>query len=468
MKIGTPITTFQRRYILPFVGVLMITVSILVWVILQQQADLLDTELQKKGKSVTENLAESSNIHILLEDMDGLKNSLAQTVDSDEDVSNAVVFSADGSMLLSYEEPFSMPPQIDLKEEEALNLKTEWLFVKPILDNTDKYLGTAAIRISRQRVLTMLQEAATKLIFTTLIIALLIAGVVYWLLARIRSMANQEIKRADEIKRTYNKLHDLQAILRKANETLEEKVKDRTKALQKTNHELKQVNKELKDFAYIVSHDLKAPLRAISSLTEWIIEDYQDSFDEDGQEQLALLKSRVSRMYQLLEGILRYSRIGRGQEEKEILELNGLVDEVINVLLPAENFNITIEDELPPIFADRTKIHQVFQNIISNAIKYNDKPIGEVKVYCETNKLDNLHYFSIKDNGKGIPEEDFDRVFKIFQTLEKDKDSAESTGVGLTLVQKIVKKYGGTISLASKVGEGTTFTFSLPAVVEEA
>jgi signal transduction histidine kinase len=201
-------------------------------------------------------------------------------------------------------------------------------------------------------------------------------------------------------------------------------------------------------------------------LTDWIIEDYEDSFDEDGREQLGLLKSRVSRMYQLLEGILRYSRIGRGQEEKEVLELNGLVNEVISTLLPPENFNIAITNELPPIFADKTKIYQVFQNIISNAIKYNDKPIGAVKVFCET-KADGFHHFTIKDNGKGIPEEDFERVFKIFQTLEKDKDSAESTGVGLTLVQKIIQKYGGKISSASKVGEGTAFTFSLPPVPKE-
>lgn len=467
MKIGKPITTFQRRYILPFLGVLMVTVSVLVWVILQQQADLLDTELEKKGLVITTKLAESSNIHILLEDMDDLESNLSQLMESDEDISNGAIFSADGSMLLSSGDGFSMPPQIDLKEEGSLNLKTEWLFVEPILDNTDNLLGTAAIRISRNRVLTMLEEAATKLIITTLVISLIIAGVVYWLLARIRSMANQEIKRAKEIKTTYNKLHDLQAVLRKANETLEGKVKDRTKALQKTHHELKQVNKELKDFAYIVSHDLKAPLRAISSLTEWIIEDYEESFDDDGREQLALLKSRVSRMYQLLEGILRYSRIGRGQEEKEILELNELVHEVINVLLPAENFNITIENELPPIYADRTKMHQVFQNIISNAIKYNDKPIGEVKVSSTTDEEKQMHYFSIKDNGKGIPKEDFDRVFKIFQTLEKDKNSAESTGVGLTLVQKIIKKYGGTISLASEVGEGTTFTFSIPIIKKD-
>jgi signal transduction histidine kinase len=466
MKIGTPITTFQRRYILPFLGVLMVAVSIFVWITLQQQANLLDKELQKKGKSVAEDLSEISNINILLEDMESLESNLSQVVISDEDISNAAIFTADGALLLSHNGAFSIPPQINLKNESEHNLGSEWLFVMPIFDNTDNLLGTAAIRISRNRVLKMLEESSTKLILTTILITIIITSVVYWLLARIRSMADQEIKRAKEIEAAYHKLQNLQNVLRKANETLEEKVKKRTKALQKTNQELQQVNTELKDFAYIVSHDLKAPLRAISSLTDWIIEDYEDSFDADGQEQLKLLKSRVSRMYQLLEGILRYSRIGRGQEEKEILDLNLLVDEIISTLLPPENFNIYILNDLPPIFADKTKIYQVFQNMISNAIKYNDKPVGEVKIFCET-KTDGLHYFTIEDNGKGIPEEDFERVFKIFQTLEKDKDSAESTGVGLTLVQKIIKKYGGKISLTSKVGEGTAFTFSLPPVTNE-
>ncbi|MFK7950320.1 MAG: ATP-binding protein [Saprospiraceae bacterium] len=465
MAIVAPITTFQRRYILPFLAVLMLTVSVFVWIILQQQASLLDNELQKKGRVAVEKLSEMSNINILLDDME--KGELTDFVNSDEDIVNAVVFGKDGSLMLSYEDGFRLPPQVSLTSAGEVNLENEWLFTTPIIDNTDNFLGTAAVKISRGRVLKMLEEAATKLIITTIVITLIIASVVYWLLARIRSMANQEIKRAKEIQTAYRKLQNLQSTLRKANETLEVKVVDRTKALQRTNQELQQVNKELKDFAYIVSHDLKAPLRAISSLTDWIIEDYEESFDEDGQEQLSLLKNRVTRMYQLLEGILRYSRIGRGKEEKEVLELNELVDDVINTLLPSENFEIQILGELPPIYADRTKIHQVFQNIISNAIKYNNKPVGKVSISCKTNEEDNLHYFSIADNGKGIPEEDFDRVFKIFQTLEKNKDSAESTGVGLTLVQKVIKKYGGNITVASKVGEGTTFTFSLPPVVEE-
>lgn len=305
MAIVTPITKFQRRYILPFLAILTLMASALVWITLKQQANLLDNELQKKGRVAVEKLSEMNKVNILLEDMK--KGELIDFVNSDEDIVNAAVFDQVGVLMLSYEDTFSLSPQITLKTAGEINLENEWLLTTPIIDNTNNFLGTAAVKISRSRVLEILEAAAIKLIVITIVVALIIAGVVYWLLARIRSMANQEIKRAKEIQTAYNQLQNLQTTLRQANETLAVKVADRTKALEHTHQELQHVNKELKDFAYIVSHDLKAPLRAISSLTNWIIEDYEAAFDEDGQEQLRLLKSRVSRMYQLLEGILSYS-----------------------------------------------------------------------------------------------------------------------------------------------------------------
>jgi signal transduction histidine kinase len=457
-----PLNTFQRRYILPFLGGLAVVALVFVWLILQQQAALLDTELQKKGRAITEELVELSNINLLLEDFESLQNNLVSVVTADEDVADAAIFGRDKKILVHYDSLPMPAPRISFTKYSERNLKTAWEFVMPIVDNTDNLLGTAVVRLSRARVLDILQQSATKLIFTTAAIFLVVAIVVYWLLTRVRIMAEAQIQRAKEIEQAYLKLKELQDILKQANESLELQVADRTKALAKMNGELQKVNTELKDFAYIVSHDLKAPLRAISSLTNWIVEDYSSAFDEDGQEQMNLLQSRVNRMYQLLEGILRYSRLGRGEEQKEILELNSLVEEVISVLLPSANFEIKIINDLPPIFADRTKIYQVFQNLISNAIKYNDKPVGKVTIFSESDPEKQMHYFSIADNGKGIPEEDFERVFKIFQTLEKNKESAESTGVGLTLVQKIIKKYGGNVTIQSTVGEGTTFIFSMP------
>lgn len=235
-------------------------------------------------------------------------------------------------------------------------------------------------------------------------------------------------------------------------ENLEELVKERTA-------QLKFSNEELKDFAQIVSHDLKAPLRAISQLSHWISEDYSDKIDSEGQEHLTMLVSRAKRMDDLIEGILQYSKASKAKEKESIINLNQLVQDVIISLDPPKNIKITIENKLPEILGDATRFTQVFQNLINNALKFIDKPIGTIKIGCEIeNEFWKLY---ISDNGPGIEEKYFDRIFQIFQRLES-RDNQEGTGVGLSLVKKILQIYGGKIWIESTIGEGTTFYFTLP------
>jgi PAS domain S-box-containing protein len=223
--------------------------------------------------------------------------------------------------------------------------------------------------------------------------------------------------------------------------------------------QLEKTNQELKDFAYIVSHDLKAPLRGIKTLAEWITTDYADKLDDNGKEQMNLLAGRVNRMHNLIDGILQYSRIGRIEEEKVVVNLNELVTEAIDTIAPPENITITIENELPTIECEQTRIMQVFQNLLSNAVKYMDKPQGRIEVGCiEEN---GFWKFSITDNGPGIEERHFEKIFQLFQTLAP-RDESESTGIGLTVTKKIVELYNGKIWVESKVGEGSTFFFTLP------
>jgi two-component system sensor kinase FixL len=223
--------------------------------------------------------------------------------------------------------------------------------------------------------------------------------------------------------------------------------------------QLEKTNQELKDFAYVVSHDLKAPLRGINTLVKWISSDYGDKFDQGGKEQMTLLLSRVDRMHNLIDGILQYSRVGRVKEEKTQVNLNELIPSIIDTLAPSENIAITIENELPMIECERTRITQVFQNLLSNAIKYMDKPQGQIRVTCI--EKDNCWKFGVADNGSGIEEKYFEKIFQMFQTL-RPRDEFESTGVGLTVVKKIVEIHGGRIWVESKVGEGSTFFFTLP------
>ena len=230
-------------------------------------------------------------------------------------------------------------------------------------------------------------------------------------------------------------------------------------ALKNSREKLQVINDELKDFAHIVSHDLKAPLRAISSLSQWIVQDYSDQLDDEGKTQFDLLTGRVKKMENLIDGILQYSRASNENEEKEEVDLDIIVDEVIEMLSPPEHIKVEVHDDLPVMLVARTRIQQVFQNIISNAIKYNDKEEGLVAVTCR--KENNEYIFSIADNGPGIEKRHFDKVFQIFQTLNV-KESYESTGIGLTIVKKTIELHGGNIWLESEIGKGTTFYFSLP------
>jgi two-component system sensor kinase FixL len=223
--------------------------------------------------------------------------------------------------------------------------------------------------------------------------------------------------------------------------------------------ELESANEELKNFGYVVSHDLKAPLRAIGSLADWLSTDYADKFDDEGKEHMRLLISRVRRMDGLIDGILQYSRVGRVKEVAVAVELNQLVREVIDLLAPPENIEVSVENSLPTVMAEPTRIQQVFQNLLSNAIKYMDKPKGEIRITCGAEGRQ--WKFSITDNGPGIAQQHFEKIFQLFQTLAP-RDRVESTGVGLALVKKIVEMYGGRVWLESTVGRGSTFFFTLP------
>ncbi|MEE8574918.1 MAG: ATP-binding protein [Thermodesulfobacteriota bacterium] len=222
---------------------------------------------------------------------------------------------------------------------------------------------------------------------------------------------------------------------------------------------LEHSNQELKDFAYIVSHDLKAPLRAIGSLSDWIATDYADKFDEDGREQMELLRSRVRRMHGLIEGVLTYSKVGREAETITEVDLAKTVEDAIDFVGVPDRIKVTVEGEFPILACDEIRIEQVFQNLLSNAIKYMDKDEGFITVSCVDQGLD--WQFNVKDNGPGIEEQYFKKIFQIFQTLSP-RDEVEGTGIGLSVIKKIVEMYGGTIWVKSTPGEGSTFSFTLP------
>ena len=230
-------------------------------------------------------------------------------------------------------------------------------------------------------------------------------------------------------------------------------------SLAQTTSVLRKRNQELDQFAYVVSHDLKAPLRAIANLSSWIEEDLSDSMTEDTLHQMNLLRGRVHRMESLIEGLLQYSRVGRIQLASETVKVGKLLAEIIDSLAPPSGFEVKVEPGMPTFVTERLPLQQVFSNLISNAIKHNRNESGYVNISFK--ELETFYEFAVADDGPGIAPQYHDKVFVIFQTLEA-RDKVENTGIGLSLVKKIVESQGGTISLESAEGEGAIFRFTWP------
>ncbi len=220
--------------------------------------------------------------------------------------------------------------------------------------------------------------------------------------------------------------------------------------------ELEKSNDELQEYAHIVSHDLKSPLRSINALVSWIKEDNSGKLDAASLQNFELIETTLEKMEQLISGILLYSSIGSESVKKEKTNLNMLLEDVKQILFIPEHISIKILNELPVVYGDKVKLQQLFQNLISNAIKFNDKEKGLIEIDVQEEK--SFYQFSIKDNGIGIDKKYHDKIFKIFHSLNKTK---ESTGIGLSIVKKIVDLFKGEIWIESEPNIGTTFYFTL-------
>ncbi|MBN9382980.1 MAG: CHASE3 domain-containing protein [Chitinophagaceae bacterium] len=221
---------------------------------------------------------------------------------------------------------------------------------------------------------------------------------------------------------------------------------------------LKRSNEELDQFAHIVSHDMKSPLRGISNVVSWIEEDHKEELSQKVEQYLHIIKERIARAESLIEGILSYARIDKEEVEKETTDLNRLVYEILENLPVGSNVKVEVSP-LPIIYSEKFLIFQVFSNLIGNAIKYNDKEMGLVKISCEEHLTE--YEFFVEDNGIGIAPVYHKKIFVIFQTLA-DKDIFSGTGVGLAIVKKILDSKKQHIRLSSVPGKGSVFSFTWP------
>ncbi|MGL5743446.1 MAG: sensor histidine kinase [Legionella sp.] len=237
--------------------------------------------------------------------------------------------------------------------------------------------------------------------------------------------------------------------------------KDITEA-KRIENELIKSNEELEQFAYITSHDLKAPLRAIQRLACWIEEDNADKLDEKSKENLGLLGRRAASLANLIDGVLEYSRAGRVYLQIELVDMKEILKNIIDIYNPDARFTIHYPEYCPKFETVKIPLIQVLSNLIGNSMKHHHKKKGTISIDIEM--LGSFYLFTVKDDGPGIEPEYFDKIFLIFQTL-KSRDELESTGIGLSIVKKIVESQGGRVMVQSEIGNGTTMSFTWPKTI---
>lgn len=234
--------------------------------------------------------------------------------------------------------------------------------------------------------------------------------------------------------------------------------------LQRLTQSLSRINRELDQFAYVASHDLKAPLRGIASLANWIEDDLGQKLGAESRQHLVLLRSRVNRMETLIDGLLQYSRAGRVRNRVECVDVKALLHDVLEMLAPAGDVVIQIGAGMPTFDTERVPLQQVFQNLVGNALKHSGRP--DVTITVSVRDAGDFYEFSVSDNGVGIPLAFHSKVWEMFQTLQP-RDKVEGAGMGLALVKKNVENRGGRVSLESADGSGATFLFLWPKHVAE-
>lgn len=228
--------------------------------------------------------------------------------------------------------------------------------------------------------------------------------------------------------------------------------------------DLSKSNQELDDFAYIASHDLKEPLRGLANNALFLAEDYGEQIDTAGNKRINRIRFLAARLEKLIDNLLYFSRLGRQDLAIRKTDLNEIVHDILNMidtLMDEQNVTVRIASSLPSVVCDEYRVAEVFRNLITNAIKYNDSTEKIIEVAYHPEHSGQKDVFSVKDNGIGIAPDFYDDVFKIFKRRNLEEDATKGTGVGLTFVKKIIERHGGTIWIESEVGLGTTFYFTL-------
>jgi signal transduction histidine kinase len=412
---------------------------------------------------------------------------ILRKLSQETDIVDAMVFDKKGKLFASYKRdgPALSNPNVTFPRQDERSTATfefykNMLIVKNRIYNENDLVGTIVIRSELsdlKKILKGYLMVAAMVLFAGLLAAVVFSFILQKAISRrLLSLVGKtkevietgnfsvRVTSGDEdeigiLSKEFNELmvqiDEMQKSLKEANADLEKRVEQRTV-------ELETANRELESFSYSVSHDLKAPLRAINGFTEMLVKKYADKIDDKGKEMAGVIVANSKKMGQLIEDLLEFSRIGR----KEMVMTAISMDEIVQqVLADAQNTNkdrnIEVKKEkLPDAKGDRNLLTQVWTNLISNAFKYTSHKEKAVIAIGSYDK-DDEHVYFIKDNGAGFDMKYQDKLFKVFQRLH-GSDEFEGTGVGLANVNRIVTRHGGRVWAEAKVNEGATFYFTLP------
>ncbi|MCP3962037.1 MAG: HAMP domain-containing protein [bacterium] len=418
---------------------------------------LFEQDLLRTTALIAHATGDYNSIYLSFDEREVAEESLAQLQEFAY-ITDAHLYDNDGQLFASFRrnDSYQPPPQVSDSLSEIRDGYVH--FSAPVTFEEERYgtiyvRGTAEALAERQR--------QHLLIMVALMAALVVVAVI--LAYSLQGFVSKPILHLAEQAQRISTDHDYSIRVEKPSNDeigmLYDGFNDMLAQVQLRQEELERSNQDLDQFAYVASHDLKAPLRAIATLAGWIEEDLAERLEGEAKEQMGLLRSRVARMDALIEGVLQYSRAGRTETDSGVVDVGELLGQVIELQSPPAGFEVVVSPGMPTFSTNPLRLGQVFANLINNAIKYHDRSEGRVEIRAE--RRDRFYEFTVEDDGPGIAAQHHERIFKMFQTLQP-RDEVESTGLGLALVKKLVEEEGGKIHLESEVGAGATFRFTWP------
>ncbi|MEW6102437.1 MAG: ATP-binding protein [bacterium] len=468
----------------------------------------LNAELEERAKALIDNLAFNSEYLVLVGDKESLAK-LGSGILKQKDIIFCKILDMAGNPLLQagkdqqggvkkFVSPIFTQKKIEAEEEIMLGIakigKEE--IGKVHLTVSLNSLNQKLNRIRAAIIITLFVILVIVFLAGSLLIRIVLDRPIHQLVMGTEKIAagyldyEIPIKSQDEMGNLANAFNKMTKELKSGREELEkyhshleELVSERTNEVERVNEQLQQeiikhkqtgetlsqklkeieaINQEMDGFTYTVSHDLKEPLRGIETFSKFLLDDYWDKLDDEGKDYLRRISSGANRLKLFIDDLLSLSRISRIKNLYETFSSNDIINDVLKrleLMIKERDCKIKVDDNLPLVYGDKIKLKEIFYNLISNAIKHNDKK-PNIEVFGEENERETI--FSIKDNGIGIKEEDFIRVFEPFRRLHKRREDKGGTGIGLAIVKKVIDEHKGRIWVESKLNEGSIFYFSLP------